>query len=1300
MRSHNASALLVAFMMVILAIFASCAYNVRAQTHTWTYATFEENIGLSYSPAIPNSTESVRVTLEGKEGQPITGANMYYTWTAGGSQSQTGGGKFNAINTTTMYYDIRGYVGGTVIRFYVTAWDSQYNQITSMEYNYTVAKNGSWLGTSFEEDASIVFTPANPDFTNEVVVRITPKNDLQLAWAMLNVTYQIGSTISSGNPYFEMMNETAWLATIPRLPAGANVSFRVYAADAYGERRLSEKHNYTVYNPENPNPLVFAHIAVVVIDDFQRKYVEGANVTFINETWTFSTKTTLNGVADVMPYYVFMGNYTIVVKYRNETQTKNLTITPQTTGAEAIIEFRFSTELPIIYKMESYPPLELIFAYVLMALGAVFFFAAYKSRSALECSKEISQIKDGANEEKQAPTELLARISSYKPSNPTFAKMLDRIRDQMAKEKASPDLTKPVAFFALGLFGALFAPFYPWYMVLTIGIVTAIISYKYPYLAMIVLSFAVIGSTAYQRPEFGFVFMVFALVVSICSFFKWEFGYFVYLTIFASRLGLGFAVPALAAILYTTFLGIAVGIVAYSFVYLLVSCSNLSILGYFVGAQHRTAFMVFSKPVRSDFNPGMFIDAMNSLNVANNEIITMVFSNVGISIVPVLELLLWCLGIYVVGKLCEQIIDTKMKTPRKFYMPWLKMSCIASLILVVSSLASLLALGYSDLASYLPVAGLFAATYFATGLGILGRIVYSPFYAKQSSASGIGTRVADMTLAKTSFGQVGGLTDVKSDIKESIVVPLLRPDISLQFGIDPPKGILLFGPPGCGKTMLMKALASELNVDMIAVKCSDVMSKWYGESEVKMAELFREAKERKPCILFLDEIDAIAKRRDLYAADDVTPRLLSIMLSELDGMDKSTGIVIVATTNKPEMVDPALMRPGRFDKIMYVPPPDLEERMDILAIHLANKPADDTVELEDIAKRTERFSGADLANLVKEAATLAMRRSMDTNTYSEISKSDFDLVLSRVKPSITLKMKEDYEKLKLDFERKIHDVARSEQRHAIKWDRVAGLAKAKKVLRENIELPLNGEVAEKFKMKGGRGILLFGPPSCGKTYLMRATSSELGMHLEMMNGLDLLSSTQEFSMKDAFTRAKENAPSVVFMDDIDTLISGAYSNDNHSADAKKLLSGFLNEMDALKSSDKVVVCAASTHPAKIDKSMLRTGRFEVKIFISPPDESTRAQIFEQHLADLPVAEGIDIKVLAKKTEGYGAGDIPAIVEEAKLIAIRSLAAHGGPTGNIMITMDALLEAIGKVRSSITREAIESSLEFMKKNGLG
>jgi transitional endoplasmic reticulum ATPase len=411
------------------------------------------------------------------------------------------------------------------------------------------------------------------------------------------------------------------------------------------------------------------------------------------------------------------------------------------------------------------------------------------------------------------------------------------------------------------------------------------------------------------------------------------------------------------------------------------------------------------------------------------------------------------------------------------------------------------------------------------------------------------------------------------------------------------------------------------------------------------------------------------------------------------------------------------MRPGRFDKIIYVPPPDFEERIDIFKVHLVGKPVAPDIDLAELAKKTERFSGADIANLVKEAATIAMKRSMQLNQLTLISMADFLEVLPHVKPSISLRMKEEYEKMKMDFERKMHELVRAERKIVVRWNDVGGLEDIKRALREYVELPLTKpELMEEYKLKTGRGILLFGPPGCGKTHVMRAASNELNVPIQIVSGPELVSSlagASEAAIRDVMARARENAPSILFFDEIDALAS---KESMKTPEVSRAVSQFLTEMDGLRPKDKVIIVSTTNRPHILDPALLRPGRFDRIFYVPPPDLQARKDIFEIHLRDVPKAGYIDTMLLAHRTEGYSGADIAAIVDEAKLIAIRHRVEEEdkkGPKSEIKqlatylrrttpaetaakfgVRMENLLEALSKTKTSITPETLEWAKKFM------
>jgi transitional endoplasmic reticulum ATPase len=877
----------------------------------------------------------------------------------------------------------------------------------------------------------------------------------------------------------------------------------------------------------------------------------------------------------------------------------------------------------------------------------------------------------------------------------------------------------------VALFGGFFLPFYPWWFVLLIAGTVMLLAWKFPHVALMTLVLFVVPEVSYQSGALGFVFLFAAVPVLFASLIDYRFGVGAFMVLFLAPVGLSFAVPVFLAMIFSLYLGVAVAVVGGLLVSLFVTLGNLPVLGYLVGpgagsspslvAGHTSA-LAPTLPY-----PYFSVNAIGQAyaNLLNPDPSVLAFGSAGIGAiaVPLVQIGAWCAAAALITWALKEREDQSWDKVWKY-------SLFAGLILVFATLAAFAAFSYVSWYNVV-VIGFIPGMITAAAGSLVIRDAFEAFFTSRLGATSVGTRVAEMRgLQKTTFEMVGGLHDVKADIKESMIIPLMRKDVTTRFKLEPPKGILLFGPPGCGKTMLMKALASELGVEMISIKCSDLMSKWYGESENRVADLLRTARERAPCILFMDEIDAVAKRRDMYTADDVTPRLLSILLSEMDGIDKSAGVIVVGSTNKPDLIDPALMRPGRLDKIIYVPPPDFNERMEITHVHLVGRPVAKDVDLAEIAKKTERFSGADLANLVREAATIAVRREMMTGVTTPLGMDDFRQVLPRIKPSISLRMISDYETMKLDYERKMHQVQRMERKIVVRWDDVGGLLDIKQAIREYVELPLTRpELMESYKIKTGRGILLFGPPGCGKTHIMRAAANELNVPMQIVNGPELVSALagqSEAAVRDVLYRARENAPSIVFFDEIDALAS---KDSMKTPEVSRAVSQFLTEMDGLRPKDKVIIIATTNRPQTLDPALLRPGRFDKIFYVPPPDVSARQDIFRIHLKGVPTEGAVDFADLAGRTDGFSGADIASCVDEGKLIALREQlvsevakdSASGGmglfgnaaPTpaqkmeaaGTVVgVRMANLLEAVSKTKSSITPETLNWAQEFIRTYG--
>ncbi|MBM4248789.1 MAG: AAA family ATPase [Euryarchaeota archaeon] len=1275
----------------------------------WVHATFEENIDVSFSPAAPQNLDAVNVTITAKELQTFGGANLYYNMTPAGSSTPVPGGPFGGEfrfaggGQSSMYFVIPGSsnAGGSRIDFFVVAWDPGLQKLTSTVHSYTPARNGSFASDSFTENILVSQSPQSPRALEPVNLSVqsrSPSVRLERVDVLVRYQAQGGNWSSEGAVPFRFDNPFSGTAVIgqdvastPNRP-GFNVSYRVDAYDMYMSRLSSGWFQYGIPAGDNPDPTTYVALSVLVRDETLGRPVDGARVRFENDTWSHET-TTIGGVAYTVPAFVHWGTYRISVEYGGQNQSR--TVTTTTDGQRNIAEFRFSRAAAVFHPMRDSPGWEevagTVAALVIVPLAV---WGLYRKRKLTV--EELTEEQEGKQN------------GNGKGRGAAFWKGFEA-------ETKQPRLLVPVAFCALSALGASFVPFYPWWMVALVAGVLGALAYRFPYISLLFLSLFVSAAAAYQTAEFGLLFLVFSIFVLAGSFFDWRFGFLVFAAVFLARLGVPFVIPALAAVLVSPFIAVAVAAVAGLFLTFLVTCGDQVAAGLLAGAPHATSFITFSDPVKTGFVPGDLGAAFSAIGGADTDAMASVInSNLGASMAPFLVVACWCLAAYLLAQLSSRRITPELSLGAWLGAPFKSrdtaaLTVSAALLVALPGPLAMAAqgqLGYANgtiLVAAAAACGL-ALTLVAAATALMTRDLFAEYYVARMGVSGVGTRVSDMkALGRTSFDMVGGLRDVKQDLKEGLVVPLLRPDISERFGIEPSKGILLFGPPGCGKTLLMKALATELNVEMINVKCSDVMSKWYGESEGKMAELFRTAKERKPCIIFFDEVDAIAKSRDLYSADDVTPRLLSIMLSEMDGMDRASGLIFVGSTNKPELIDPALLRPGRFDKIIYVPPPDIEERKEILKVHLRGKPMAGDIDVAQVSKSTERFSGADLSNLVKEAATAAMRRSIRSGKVSSVGMEDFQAIMPRMKPSISPTMVEEYQRIKARYERKIHDLARTERRELLRFKDVGDLEEAKKFLRENAEIPLRKpELVERFRLVPRRALMLYGPPGCGKAYLVKAFANESQLPLSVVNGHELAAAVLgqgEDVLKELAQKARDSAPSLVLVTDIDALSRRPGTQELQD---RILQTRFLAFVDLFGEGERVAIIATTDRPSDLDGAFLRPGRFDRNLHVPPPDRAARRQILETLLAGVPRKGALDIDWLLDHSEGCNGENLSNVVNDAKFIAIgdslEGLSVEGLSDGECSLEMHHLEEAAARYLRPLPQELVDNSLRFREAAG--
>jgi transitional endoplasmic reticulum ATPase len=497
------------------------------------------------------------------------------------------------------------------------------------------------------------------------------------------------------------------------------------------------------------------------------------------------------------------------------------------------------------------------------------------------------------------------------------------------------------------------------------------------------------------------------------------------------------------------------------------------------------------------------------------------------------------------------------------------------------------------------------------------------------------------------YEDVGGLKPVITKVREMIELPLKHPELFDRLGIDPPKGVLLHGPPGTGKTMLAKAVANESDAYFISINGPEIMSKYYGESEKALRDLFEEAEKNTPAIIFLDELDSIAPKRG-EVTGEVERRVVAQLLSLMDGLKERKNVIVIGSTNRPEALDMALRRPGRFDREIELGVPDIEGRLEIFQIHTRGMPLDEDVDLNDLSERTYGFVGADIAAVSREAAMNALRRilpeiDLDEPTIPKeildrliVERNDFDAALREIQPSAMREI--------------LIEVPN------VKWDDIGGLEGVKQLLVEAVEWPLrNGESFRRLSIEAPKGILLYGPPGTGKTMLAKAVANESEANFITVKGSALLSKwygESEKRVEEIFRKARQVAPSIIFLDELDALVPlrGSAAGEPHATE--RIVNQLLSEIDGLEELRGVVVIGATNRPDIIDPALLRPGRFDELIMVPVPDLESRRKIFQVHLQKMPLAKDVDVEELVMLTEQYTGADVAALVRKAGRLALR------------------------------------------------
>jgi len=526
------------------------------------------------------------------------------------------------------------------------------------------------------------------------------------------------------------------------------------------------------------------------------------------------------------------------------------------------------------------------------------------------------------------------------------------------------------------------------------------------------------------------------------------------------------------------------------------------------------------------------------------------------------------------------------------------------------------------------------------------------------------------------YEDIGGLQGEIQRVREMVELPMKHPQIFKKLGIEPPQGVLLHGPPGTGKTLLAKAVANETSASFFSIAGPEIISKYYGESEQQLREIFEDATEESPSIIFIDELDSIAPKRE-DVTGEVERRVVAQLLTMMDGLESRGQVIVIAATNRVDSVDPALRRPGRFDREIEIGVPDETGREEILQIHTRGMPLSDDVNLQHLASETHGFVGADIESLTKEAAMKALRRYLP----------EIDLDEEDIPPSLIDRMivKRD------DFRGALNEVEPSAMREVlvelpkITWDDVGGLDEAKQNIEESIQWPLNNP--EKFQRMGidpPKGVLLYGPPGTGKTLMAKAVANETNANFISVRGPQLLSKwvgESEKAIRQTFRKARQVSPTVIFFDELDSL-APARGGEVGSNVSERVVNQLLTELDGLEDMGEVMVIGATNRPDMIDPALIRSGRFDRLVMVGQPDVEGREQILRIHTQDTPIGPDVSLRELAEMTEGYVGSDLESIAREAAIEALREDDDASG------VDMKHFRTALDSVRPTITEDIME------------
>ncbi len=905
--------------------------------------------------------------------------------------------------------------------------------------------------------------------------------------------------------------------------------------------------------------------------------------------------------------------------------------------------------------------------------------------------------KSVKKEEVQRPIKLTAPL--------TFYWIKDIVR-QLLKHKNFPDAVA-VAFAISSI--AIAFPSFPLAILIPLIVVTLVLTMVHPLIGLMALIFEALPMFIYQAPLLAWISLIFAAVALFLGYKHYRTITFIYVlsVLPLSFLGAFLEIPAF--ILGTLYIGLrrgALSAVAVIFLAVMISgvtgiqltgpiAFNATTAHNAISASPAIKYLIPSKPATDLMTMGAgFGTAFGSF--IGFSVNSQIFPGIGLAIEAMstqaaavaIQILIWLIAVFVISNYASKSRSAYKGVQSSLFGVIILASYLGFSLVVRSPLDPYVVLSFIAT----PLA-YFVLEYNGLNLVRTLDVVKQDFLGKFSE------NVEELTSgAKETLNDVANYTETKEELRAAVLAPIEHREIAGAYNIKPTKGILLFGPPGTGKTLMMRALSNEIRGRFFYVKTSSLISPFQGESSNALAKIFATVRKNPPAILFFDEIDGIASSRELKESDEAR-QLLSTLLAEMDGFQKVENVVIVGSTNAPNILDSSILRPGRFDKIIYMPLPDGKGRMEIFKYYLKKLPASKEINFAKLTAMTNRYTGADIKNICDETARIVSEDAIKTNKVLEITEKDLALTISKTKPSTSIAQTENYEQFKLDYERRMRPELMVKEEKQITLEDVVGLESAKKAVYEAIEVPiLHPALVKKYDVKNIKGILLFGPPGVGKTMLMRAVASEIGdVRMLMLSGAEISKYGLEravLTIKQTFDRARENAPAVIFIDEMDALLP---SREDASMLGVEMTSEFLTEMDGIKDMGNIVVVGATNRPGSLDPALLRGGRFDKLILVQPPNKADRAKIFEKNLAKAPCAKDIDYDKLADETSGFTGADIANACRQVKLNALQ---ASIESSKEVAITLDEIEKQIRDTRPSAPNVVMGDYVNFLSRYGRG